>query len=74
MIDVEMVIEVYQVLKEYIPAKDRQAAADHMVNVVCDYDISDHDIKSLAGADSYMKRAVEEYIGEDVDIDDEEDF
>lgn len=75
MIEVELVIEIYQTLKEYIPAKDRQAAADHMVNVVCEYNVSDSDVKALAGVDSYMKRAIEEYIGEDVEEDDDsEDY
>jgi hypothetical protein len=73
MIDVDVLIEVYQTLKEYIPSKDRQAAADHFTSVVCDYDITDNDIKALAGVDSYMKRAIEEYIGEEVESDDEED-
>lgn len=70
-----MIIEVYQVLKDYIPTKDRQAAADHFTSVVCDFDVTDADVKSLAGIDSYMKRAIEEYIGEEVDSDeDDEDY
>lgn len=73
MIDVEILLEVYSVMKEYVPAKDRQAAADHMVSTVCDFDVTDNDIKALAGADSYMKRAIEEYVGEEVESDDEED-
>lgn len=73
MIEVDMLIEVYQVMKEYIPSKDRQAAADHMVSTVCDYDVTDNDIKALAGVDSYMKRAIEEYVGESVDTNDEDE-
>lgn len=73
MVDVDMLIEVYQVMKEYVPSKDRQAAADHFTSVVCDFDVSDDDVKSLAGVDSYMKRAIEEYVGETVDIDEDDD-
>jgi hypothetical protein len=72
MIDIDVIIEVYQTVKEYIPAKDRQAAVDHLIGVVCDFDVTDHDIKALAGVDSYMKRAIEEYIGEEVDADEED--
>ena len=31
MSDVEVVIDAYKILKEYIPAKDMQLASDHFV-------------------------------------------
>jgi hypothetical protein len=51
--------------KEYINSKDRQAAADHVISVVADHSITEADLKKFGGTDAYLKRAVEEYLGED---------
>jgi len=44
--------------------------------VVADHNILERDLIAVGGTDSYLKRAVEEYLGETVeeaDYDDEED-
>lgn len=71
-IDVEVVCDAYLVMKEYVPTKDRQAAADHVASVIADAGISDFEIKQVAGVDSYMKRAMRDYIDEDEDLDEDE--
>ena len=63
-IDVEVLIETYTILKEYIPAKERQAAADNLVSMLVDA-LSDKEIREFGGIDGYTKRSLEEYIGED---------
>lgn len=65
-IDVEVLIETYITLKEYIPVKERQAAADNLVSMLVD-NLSDKELREFGGADSYTKRALDEY------LDDEED-
>lgn len=75
-IEIDVVGEVWLTCKEYIGPKDRQAAADHLISVVADHNILERDIKAIGGTDSYLKRAVEEYLGEEVeepDYDDEQD-
>jgi len=75
-IEIDVVGEVWLTCKEYINPKDRQAAADHLISVVADHNILERDLISVGGTDSYLKRAVEEYLGETVeeaDYDDEED-
>lgn len=37
----EMLPEIWNVLKEYIPAKDRTTAADHWVSALVDLGVSD---------------------------------
>ena len=66
-IEIDVVGEVWLTCKEYINAKDRQAAADHLISVVADHNILERDIKAIGGTDSYLKRAVEEYLGEAVE-------
>jgi len=71
-IDVEVLIETYTILKEYIPAKERQAAADNLVSTLVDA-LSDKELKEFGSTDGYTKRAIEEYLEDDDDDLDYED-
>jgi len=74
-LEVDILGEVWLTCKEYIPAKDRQAVADHVLAVVADHSITERELKSFGGTDSYLKRALQEYLGEDEqdDHDDEDE-
>jgi hypothetical protein len=63
--ELEALGEVWLTCKEYIAPKDRQAAADHVLSIVADHNIVERDLKAFAGTDSYLKRALTEYLGED---------
>lgn len=71
-IELDTLIEAYTVLKEYIPAKERQGAADTLMSVMVDV-LSDPDLKEFASVDSYLKRSYEEY-NQDLDEDYDEDY
>ena len=74
-LETDILGEVWLTCKEYITQKDRQAAADHVINVVADHSITEAELKAFGGTDSYLRRAVEEYLGEeadDLDYDDDE--
>ena len=73
-LEVDILGEMWLTCKEYINPKDKQAAADHVISVVADHSITEADLKKFGGTDSYLKRAVEEYLGEEADSDEEEDF
>lgn len=70
MIDVETLGEAYIILKQYIPAKDRQEAADNLMSVMVDF-LSDHELKEFGAIDSSLGRAYKEYANEEEDEDDE---
>ena len=73
-LEVDILGEMWLTCKEYINPKDKQAAADHVISVVADHSITEADLKKFGGTDSYLKRAVEEYLGEEeLDEDSEED-
>lgn len=72
-IDLETLIEAYSVLKEYVPSKDRQGAADTFMSVMIDL-LSDEDAKELAGVDAYLKRSYAEYSTEDEELEDDLDY
>ena len=68
-LEVDALIETYTVLKEYVPAKERQAAADALMSVLVDI-LNDIDLKELVSVDSYLRRSYEEYAS-DADTDEE---
>lgn len=71
-LEIDTLIEAYTVLKEYVPAKERQGAADTLMSVMVDI-LSDPDLKEFAGVDSYLKRSYEEY-SQDSDDDEDEPY
>jgi len=72
MSDVEVVIDAYKILKEYIPAKDRQLASDHFVEDMQEI-LDEQDLFKLGGVDKYLKASVKDLLGEeDFELDEEE--
>lgn len=75
-VETDILGEMWLTTKEYIAPKDRQAAADHVISVIADHSITERDLKAFGATDSYLKRALEEYLGEEADeptYDDEDD-
>lgn len=69
--DVEVLIEAYTILKQYIPQKDRQEAADNLMSVMVDM-LGDQELKEFGGTDSTLKRALKEYSSDEEEVDDED--
>ena len=72
-IEVDVLSEVYSILKQYIPAKDRQEAADNVMSVLVDM-LSDEELQDFGTSDSQLSKALKEYTADtdDYDYDDEE--
>jgi DNA-binding transcriptional regulator GbsR (MarR family) len=68
-IDVDVLSETYTVLKQYIPQKDRQEAADNLMSILVDL-LPDLDLKEFSGTDSALSKALNEY---SIDEDNDED-
>lgn len=73
MSDIEHVREMWNVLKEYIPQKEKQEAADHLIPLLVDLDFPDSDFQSLVRSDRYLEEAAQEYLDEDDDDEDDEE-
>lgn len=67
----ELIAIFWQTVREYVPAKDRQTAADHIVEELVEMGISDADLHELA-IDRAMQNAIKEHI-EVGDLDDEDE-
>jgi hypothetical protein len=59
-IEVETLSEVYTILKQYIPVKDRQEAADNLMGLLVDA-LNDLELKEFSGTDTALGRAYKEY-------------
>jgi uncharacterized protein YqeY len=70
MIDNDTLIEAYSILKQYIPVKDRQEAADNLMSSMVDL-LNDQELKELGAVDSALTKAFKEYAGA---IEDEEEL
>lgn len=72
-IDIDVLSETYTILKQYIPAKDRQEAADNIVSILVDL-VGDLELKEFCGTDSALGRAYKEYAAGVEDDEPEEDY
>ena len=63
-IEVDVLSETYTVLKQYIPVKDRQEAADNLMSILVDL-LGDIELQEFSATDANLKKALKEYAGED---------
>lgn len=66
-IEVDVLIETYTILKEYVPTKERQAASDTLMSMLADA-LSDKELREFGGTDSYTRRSLDEYVDEEDDL------
>jgi len=70
---VDLSYEIWNELKRFINVVDRSEAAETLVSVLVDNDVSPEDIKDNFKSDSDVKRAVTSYLKDHEDEEHEED-
>jgi hypothetical protein len=70
---VELASEIWTEIKRHINSVDRNDAAETMVSVLIDNDVSAEEIKSAFKGDAEIKRALADYLKEEEEVDDEEE-
>ena len=68
-IDVEVLSELYTIMKQYVPSKDRQECADNLMSVMVDM-LGDQELKEFGTTDATLKRALKEYSTDEDDVED----
>ena len=63
-VEVDVLSETYTILKQYIPVKDPQEAADNLMSVMIDY-LNDVDLAEFGGTDAKLKKALKEFGADD---------
>ncbi len=64
--------EIWSTLKEYIPTKDRQTAADHLVSILIDLGVSEEGLQKIAEEDKVIGQSVKDALPEEELVDDED--
>ena len=70
--EIGMLIEFWNKMSNFIPAKDKSDAANSFVAMLDDYGIDDQSINELKENDEHLEEAFEEYYQESSDSNDEE--
>ena len=72
----DLIIEVWDVFKEYISDKNKETAANHFVDMLIGKDVEASTLKSLVGYDSYLDDAIQLALADEEEDDDfdEDDF
>lgn len=68
----EEVIDVWNLFKEYIDKKQLELAAEHYVDLMVDYGVSDEELVSVLGHDTVLDSAINYYLDDDNEDDDED--
>jgi hypothetical protein len=74
MIELDTLSEMYLIMKEYINARDRQAAADQLLSTLVDLSLGEQDLKEFCATDKYLKQSYEDYFQDANDGDEEEEI
>jgi len=69
---VELANEIWSELKRYVNTVDRDEAAETLVSVLIDNDVSADEIKAVFKTDSDVKKALTSYLKEHDEIEEEE--
>lgn len=67
-----MLIDVWGLIKSYVPSKDRSVVAEKFVDIALDHGIEDHELRELMGNDEELDEIIKENL--DAEYVDEEDL
>jgi len=66
--------EVWQELKRYVNGLDRTEAAEALVSVLIDNDVSAEEIKVAFKSDNEVKQALKQYLDDHAEEEDEDEY
>ena len=72
--DEQLIIETWDLFKEYIPAKNLETAANHFVDFLVDHDVDEDVLSGLVGMDSTLDEAIKSMLKELDGYEDEEEL
>lgn len=69
----DLIIEVWDIFKEYVPEKSRDMVANQYVDFLLGKDVELSTLESLRGYDDHLDEAIELVVGDDQDLGDDEE-
>jgi hypothetical protein len=67
----DLIIEIWDTFKEYVPEKNRDTAATHFIDFLIGRDVEMSVIESLVGFDPHLDTAIENVMDEENGYDDD---
>lgn len=67
----EQILDIWNVLREYVDKKQLELAAEKYVDVLADYGTTDETFKEMIGNDRYLDAAINYYLELDNNLDDD---
>lgn len=64
--------DIWILFADYIDKKQIEVAAERYIDLLADYGVSDRVLQSATGVDSTLDQAIEYYLDEDVEDDDDD--
>ena len=71
--DEQLIIEIWDLFKEYIPGKNMEVAANHFVDFLVDHDVSTETLQGLQGLDNSLDEAIKALLREEEGFNDDEE-
>ena len=71
--DEQLIIEIWDLFKEYIPGKNMETAANHFVDFLVDKDVDTSVLEGLQGLDNHLDEAIKALLREEEGYDNEEE-
>lgn len=69
----QVIIEIWDLFKEYIPAKQMDTVSTQFINFLADHDVDDDTISGLQGLDNNLDTAIKEFLAGQEGFDDSEE-
>jgi hypothetical protein len=73
MIDEELIIEIWETFRDYIPEKTRETAANQFLEFLQAHDVDEDTLEGLKGYDPHLDDAIELSLGSEEEEDEDED-
>ena len=72
MLNESQIGDIWLLFADYIDKKQLEVAAERFVDLLADYGVSDRVLQSATGVDGTLDQAIEYYLEDDVDADDDD--
>ena len=71
-IETDFIFELWETIKQLVPAKDKLEAAERIIKACDDYGISKIDLEEMTANDKILKAAFDKYFADDIEDDEDE--
>jgi hypothetical protein len=72
MLDEQLIVEFWDLFKEYVTPKNLEIAANHFVDFLVDHDVSTETLEGLMGMDGHLDEAIKSLLREEENEEEDE--